>query len=35
VGERPNDPKLSSATLAAYAMVVSTILNLDEAISLN
>ena len=35
VGEKPNDPKLPSATLAAYAMVASTIFNLDEAISLN
>jgi hypothetical protein len=35
VGEKPNDPKLPSAALAAYAMVASTILNLDEAISLN
>ena len=35
VGERPNDPKLPTATLAAYAMVASTIFNLDEAISLN
>jgi hypothetical protein len=35
VGEKPNDPKLPAATLAAYAMVASTILNLDEAISLN
>jgi len=35
VGEKPNDPKLPSATLAAYAMVASTIFNLDEAISQN
>ena len=35
VGEKPNDPKLPSPTLAAYAMVASTIFNLDEAISLN
>ena len=35
VGEKQNDPKLPSATLAAYAMVASTIFNLDEAISLN
>ena len=33
VGEKQNDPKLPSATLAAYAMVASTIFNLDEAIS--
>ena len=35
VGEKPNDSKLPSAVLAAYALVASTILNLDEAISLN
>ena len=35
VGEKPNDPKLPPSALAAYAMVASTILNLDEAISLN
>jgi hypothetical protein len=35
VGARPNDPKLPPATLAAYAMVVSTLFNLDEAITLN
>jgi hypothetical protein len=35
VGEKPNDPTLPAATLAAYAMVASTIFNLDEAISLN
>ena len=35
VGEKPNDPKLPAPTLAAYAMVASTIFNLDEAISLN
>ncbi len=35
VGARPNDPKLSPATLAAYSMVVSTLFNLDEAITLN
>lgn len=35
VGERPNDAKLSKPILAAYAIVASTILNLDEAITLN
>ena len=35
VGQRPNDPKLSSEQIAAYALVASTIMNLDEAITLN
>ena len=35
VGQRPNDPKLSSEQVAAYALVASTIMNLDEAITLN
>jgi len=35
IGEKPNDPRLDSAELAAYTLVASTILNLDEAISEN
>ena len=35
VGERPRDPKLPTAQLAAYSLVANTILNLDEAIMQN
>jgi hypothetical protein len=35
IGEKPNDPQLAPAELAAYTLVASTILNLDEAISEN
>jgi hypothetical protein len=35
VGEKPADAKLSPTTLAAYALVANTILNLDEAITQN
>jgi hypothetical protein len=35
VGQRPNDAKLSPEQLAAYALIASTIMNLDEAITLN
>lgn len=35
IGEKPNDPQLDPAELAAYTLVASTILNLDEAISEN
>ena len=32
VGEKKADPKLNVVTLASYALVANTILNLDEAI---
>jgi len=35
VGERPRDPGLPAAQLAAYSLVANTILNLDEAIMQN
>lgn len=35
IGEKPNDPNLDPAELAAYTLVANTILNLDEAISEN
>ncbi len=35
VGERPRDPNLPAAELAAYSLVANTILNLDEAIMQN
>jgi hypothetical protein len=35
MGDKPNDPQLDPAELAAYTLVASTILNLDEAISEN
>jgi hypothetical protein len=35
VGEKPADSELPPATLAAYALVANTILNLDEAITQN
>jgi hypothetical protein len=35
VGQRPNDAKLSPEQIAAYALIASTIMNLDEAITLN
>ena len=35
VGEKPADSELPAATLAAYALVANTILNLDEAITQN
>jgi hypothetical protein len=35
IGEKPNDPQLDPVELAAYTLVASTILNLDEAISEN
>jgi hypothetical protein len=35
VGEKPADAELPAATLAAYALVANTILNLDEAITQN
>ena len=35
VGEQPVNQDLSAAELAAYALVANTIMNLDEAITLN
>jgi hypothetical protein len=35
IGEKPNDPKLDSVELAAFALIANTILNLDEAITEN
>jgi hypothetical protein len=35
VGEKPRDPSLPAAQLAAFTLVASTILNLDEAIMQN
>ena len=35
VGEKPAAAELPAATLAAYALVANTILNLDEAITQN
>ena len=35
VGEKPRNPRLPAAQLAAYALVANTILNLDEAITQN
>ena len=35
IGERPNDSKVVGPKLAAYAILASTLYNLDEAISLN
>jgi hypothetical protein len=32
-GDLPNDPKLNQAELAAYTVIASTILNLDETIT--
>ncbi len=33
VGESPADPKLDPPTLAAYAMVASELMNLDEVLN--
>ena len=35
VGERPGDPKLDPAEVAAFTLISNTVLNLDEAITQN
>ena len=35
VGESPRDDKLDMAELAAWTMIASTLLNLDEAVTRN
>jgi len=35
VGEKPGNPKLDPAEVAAYTLISNTVLNLDEAITQN